>query len=120
MTTDNLTQSKPMRVTIAKPSKADFDALYDLRLTLEDNEDTIEGIVDHGDYLSAHTDELKEILVSLKKVIDSGGLSRVLLGCDSLISAACDPQLDYIDFNVEIKAGVDLLREQKAKAETTA
>ena len=120
MTTDNLTHNNTHYVRIAKPTKADFDALYDLQLTLADNEDTIDGIVDHDDYLSVHTDELQEIIKALKKVMDSGGLSRVLLTCDSLIAGACDPQLDYIDFNAEIKEGVELLRMQKAKAEVTS
>lgn len=47
-----------------------------------------------------------------KKVNWCGSIGRVLMNADVLVNQVCDPDLDYLDFNPEIKQALELWNEQ--------
>ena len=69
-----------------------------------------------GTDLDGHVDNrivLYEFFKKRFKEVDWGGsIGRVLMNADVLVNQVCDPDLDYLDFNPEIKQALELWNEQ--------
>ena len=58
-------------------------------------------------------DDVEEFLKVLCHTIAGNHFQRILFNCSTLLENCADPNLDYLDFNPDIKAGLELLEKQK-------
>lgn len=49
--------------------------------------------------------------------LGNGGFTRVVMGAEILIEQACDPALDYLDLNPEIRAALELAEKTACEGE---
>jgi hypothetical protein len=61
-------------------------------------------------------DDAEEFLKVLCHTIAGNHFQRILFNCSTLLDNCADPNLDHLDFNPDIKAGLELLEKQRAEA----
>jgi len=61
-------------------------------------------------------DNAEEFLKVLCHTIAGNHFQRILLNCSTLLDNCADPNLKHLDFNPDIKAGLELLEKQRAEA----
>jgi hypothetical protein len=62
-------------------------------------------------------DNAEEFLKALCHTIAGNHFQRILLNCSTLLDNCADPNVEYLDFNPDIKAGLELLEKQRAEME---
>lgn len=71
--------------------------------------------IDWEDYEELSTlpkNDIEEFLIKLTHLISSVHFQRILFNCSTLLENCADPDLDYLDFNKDIKEGLNLLEKQ--------
>lgn len=73
--------------------------------------------IDWGDYeqLSKLPNDIEEFLKVLCHTIAGNHFQRILFNCSTLLDNCADTNLDYLEFNPDIKAGLELLEKQRSE-----
>lgn len=72
--------------------------------------------IDWGDYeefLELPKDDSEKFLKGLCGMLSKHHFQRILFNCSTLLENCADPDLDYLDFNPDIKAGLEILKNNK-------
>jgi hypothetical protein len=105
---------------LSKTTEKEIDSLMDLLIEVErfhDN-DRFNNLsnIDWSEYeiLSKFDHENYETMFDdLIKHISNIHFKRILSNCTTLLENCADPNLDYLEFNPDIKMGLELLKTQK-------